>query len=276
MDRPWLRALEDFRHPDLRAWALENRGDLIWAALVLIQAWIDQGRPPGKVTLGSYESWARIVELRKDLQRSDWTGELSTDQLRYAARDALVLLPLYERLVDELTRAGMVSVAMLEMEALPCVVWLRLTGAPFDQDAWRTLSDGAVHEQIELEQQLTAASGAADLFGGRALNWASVPQVLKVLRARGHEVPSTREEVLHSLAEAGDAVAALLLRYREASKRVGTYWGPMGLATCSTFISGLGAFMPTTTRSARQRVALYRLAVTVAHRVTLRQAAGAG
>jgi DNA polymerase-1 len=163
------------------------------------------------------------IELRKDHQTSDWTGELSTEQLRYAARDALVLFPLYERLVDELTRAGMVSVALLEMEALPCVVWLRLTGAPFDQDAWCALSDGAVREQIELEQQLTAASGAADLFGGRALNWASVPQVLKVLRARGHEVASTREEVLRGLADGGDAVAALLLRYREASKRVGTY-----------------------------------------------------
>jgi hypothetical protein len=61
VDRPWLRAADSFRHPDLRAWALENRGELMWAVLVLIQAWLDQGRPPGKATLGSYESWARVI-----------------------------------------------------------------------------------------------------------------------------------------------------------------------------------------------------------------------
>jgi hypothetical protein len=54
----------------------------------------------------------------------------------------------------------MVSVAMLEMEALPCVVWLRLTGAPCDQDAWRALSDGTIGEQIGLAQDLIATSGA--------------------------------------------------------------------------------------------------------------------
>src|SRR5918912_1588989 len=61
VDRPWLREPGQFRHPDLRAWALANRGELVWAALVLVQAWVDQGRPPGGVTPGSYEAWARTM-----------------------------------------------------------------------------------------------------------------------------------------------------------------------------------------------------------------------
>ncbi len=45
VDRPWERT--GFRHPELREWILENRALLIWAALVLIQAWIAAGRPRG-------------------------------------------------------------------------------------------------------------------------------------------------------------------------------------------------------------------------------------
>ena len=49
------------RHPDLIGWARENRGRLVHAALTLIRAWISRGRPAGTETMGSYESWARVM-----------------------------------------------------------------------------------------------------------------------------------------------------------------------------------------------------------------------
>lgn len=58
-DAPWLRA--EFRHPDLLAWAKDNRGELVWAALTLIRAWLSAGRPAGSARLGMYESWAATV-----------------------------------------------------------------------------------------------------------------------------------------------------------------------------------------------------------------------
>ena len=58
-DRPWKR--EDFKHNPLRDWARRNRAALVHAVLVLVQAWIAAGRPPGTVTLGSFESWAAVV-----------------------------------------------------------------------------------------------------------------------------------------------------------------------------------------------------------------------
>ena len=58
-DRPWLR--HGFRHPDLRGWVLAQRGELIWAALTLWRAWIVEGRPAGKGTLGMFESWASVM-----------------------------------------------------------------------------------------------------------------------------------------------------------------------------------------------------------------------
>ena len=60
IDEPWLR--DGFRHPDLRTWARENRGQLVWAALVLIQAWLAEGRPKleGR-NLGMLESWSETI-----------------------------------------------------------------------------------------------------------------------------------------------------------------------------------------------------------------------
>jgi len=50
-----------FRHEDLREWARQNRGDLVWAALVLVQAWVSKGMPRGSKTKASFESWARTI-----------------------------------------------------------------------------------------------------------------------------------------------------------------------------------------------------------------------
>jgi hypothetical protein len=60
VDRPWQRS--GWRHPQLLEWATENRGDLVWAALVLWRHWIASGRRAftGEL-LGSYEDWSRVM-----------------------------------------------------------------------------------------------------------------------------------------------------------------------------------------------------------------------
>lgn len=50
-----------FRHRPLVDWALEHRSTLVWAVLVLVQAWIAQGCLPGSQTLSTYESYARVM-----------------------------------------------------------------------------------------------------------------------------------------------------------------------------------------------------------------------
>jgi len=58
-DRPWLR--DGFKHPDLRTWAQQNRGRLIWAALTIIKSWIMAGRPLASQKLGMFESWSAVM-----------------------------------------------------------------------------------------------------------------------------------------------------------------------------------------------------------------------
>ena len=60
MSRPWER--KGFKHKDLGAWVMENRGQLIAAILTMAKAWYVAGCPkPNTPKLGSFESWCDTV-----------------------------------------------------------------------------------------------------------------------------------------------------------------------------------------------------------------------
>lgn len=61
LENPEDRPVDKFCHPDVRAWALENRGELIWALLTLARAWVKRGRPDGEEVMGGFESWAKVM-----------------------------------------------------------------------------------------------------------------------------------------------------------------------------------------------------------------------
>lgn len=53
---------ENFRHSDLPVWTRLNRGNLIWACLILVQNWIILGRPAfSRAALGSFYSWSTTL-----------------------------------------------------------------------------------------------------------------------------------------------------------------------------------------------------------------------
>jgi hypothetical protein len=58
-ERPWERT--GFLHDPIRAWACRCRPGLVWAALVVVQAWIAADRPAGRKTLGSFEGWSSVI-----------------------------------------------------------------------------------------------------------------------------------------------------------------------------------------------------------------------
>lgn len=49
------------RHADIEAWTMEHHSELVSAAVALVMDWLSAGRPPGRASLPTYESWARIV-----------------------------------------------------------------------------------------------------------------------------------------------------------------------------------------------------------------------
>ena len=68
------------------------------------------------------------VELDKELQGSDWRGNLTPEQLQYAATDAAILLPLRDILLRNLQQAGLAEAAILEWQCLPAVAEMELSG----------------------------------------------------------------------------------------------------------------------------------------------------
>jgi DNA polymerase I-like protein with 3'-5' exonuclease and polymerase domains len=60
---PENRPEETFAHPDPRGWTLENRPELVTAALVLIRAWFTAGQPAYSrgALMGSFERWDKMM-----------------------------------------------------------------------------------------------------------------------------------------------------------------------------------------------------------------------
>lgn len=83
-DRAWQRS--DFKHDPITLWASENRGRLVHAALVLVQAWIAAGKPVGKKRLGSFEHWAAV--MGGVLEVAGVPGFLGNLEKMYADADA--------------------------------------------------------------------------------------------------------------------------------------------------------------------------------------------
>jgi len=70
------------------------------------------------------------VELDKSQQTSEWTGELSAEQVRYAAEDVRYLLPLYYLLDEHLRRDGRNDLRDRCYAHLPTQVELEVGGYP--------------------------------------------------------------------------------------------------------------------------------------------------
>jgi len=161
---------------------------------------------------------------------SNWEFELSEAQLEYAARDAAVLLPLREKLIERLRAESLVRVAQLEFECVMTVVDIELAGFYMHKDRWLdqlAIVDKRRTELAEqLQQVLAEESSQGSLFGGpqrEDINLDSHQQLTQALNRLGIPVPdSTRNWKMQPLA-AQYPVIATLLEYRTVQKALTSY-----------------------------------------------------
>src|SRR5919205_779751 len=66
------------------------------------------------------------IEVDKSARQEDWSGRLSEAQIEYAARDAAVLLPLRERLMEELEEEDLTRVSQIEFRAVATISEMEL------------------------------------------------------------------------------------------------------------------------------------------------------
>jgi DNA polymerase I-like protein with 3'-5' exonuclease and polymerase domains len=166
----------------------------------------------------------------KSERLSNWDLELTPAQLEYAARDAAVLLPLREKLIDRLKAESLVRVAQLEFECVMPVVDIELAGFFMHKDRWLEQLGIVEKRRGELAEQLQEVlaeeSSQGSLFGGpqrEDINLDSQQQLTKALNRLGIPVPeSTRNWKLQPLA-AQYPVIATLLEYRTVQKALTSY-----------------------------------------------------
>jgi DNA polymerase I-like protein with 3'-5' exonuclease and polymerase domains len=166
----------------------------------------------------------------KSERLSNWDFELSEAQLEYAARDAAVLLPLREKLIERLKADSLVKCAQLEFECVNTVVDIELAGFYMHKDRWLDQLGIVEKRRAELADQLQEVlaeeSSQGSLFGGPQrdeINLDSHQQLTQALTRLGIPVPeSTRNWKMQPLA-AQYPVIEKLLEYRTVQKALTSY-----------------------------------------------------
>jgi DNA polymerase-1 len=163
----------------------------------------------------------------KSMQVSDWSGLLSGAQYEYAAKDAELMLPLYEKLSAGLQELGLEDVARIEFECILSIAAMELAGMALNEECWRGLVVNLehAHEVLsdQLRRELAAGIPQLTLFGEPPnINLDSPTQVTDALANMGIRVEGTRSWQLQALAKDHPAIEKLL-EYRSVQKLLSSY-----------------------------------------------------
>ena len=196
------------------------------------------------------------VDGKGSVQTSyDGESDLSTDQVDYAGRDALVTLYLSEVFASMLDDAGLTAAADLEQGQRPFLAQMMENGIPFDKDAWvehlDTVRDGLDETLVKIAQLVlnddtvvsakldpsdkTIIATFADETTTGLFNPDSDPQLRDAFNRYEPEVvdrkfgrPMERNDsvdaaTMKELKIVGSDLAPLVLEYRRANKDLTTY-----------------------------------------------------
>lgn len=118
-DLGWLQEHDIYPHGWVRCSMLASR-------------LLTNGMPFPKHGLANVVKRYLDTELSKEQQRSDWSGDLSDEQLDYAANDVVALMQLDEILDRKVNRHGLREAYGLECRALPAMAQMWRTGLPWN------------------------------------------------------------------------------------------------------------------------------------------------
>lgn len=168
------------------------------------------------------------IELDKSQQISDWSApQLSHSQIEYAARDAAIMVPLREKVVERLRNDGLEDVARLEFECVMPIAEMELNGFYLDESRWRQQLGKVKVEQAkvadELQEMLSAGVAQASLFGRAEINLDSQAQVSAALLNLGVPVPDTTRAWQLQPLTVQYPVVGKLLEYRGVAKSISSF-----------------------------------------------------
>jgi DNA polymerase I-like protein with 3'-5' exonuclease and polymerase domains len=155
-DLGWLQEHEIYPEGDVLCTMLANRI-------------ITNGMPHVKHGLQHLVKDYLMVDLPKEQQKSDWSGELSEEQLQYAAKDVGVLIELDPILNNLMAEANLHHAWFLECKALPAMAQLWRTGLPFDRKSLETLQRELTEDHERMGEDFLESLDAALPFSKKLL-----------------------------------------------------------------------------------------------------------
>lgn len=169
-----------------------------------------------------------IRESFADPKNAAFRGEFSKEQLDYAARDALVLIGIFEKQFKRLQEDDLIETAKLEFSVVPTVAEMELRGSLIDQEKWRSYikelkeKRNSVNNEIQGDLRHLSPYSQVDLFGNETdtINLDSPLQLLTVFKKLGEELPNTSEAVLQ---KSSNPLARKILEYRAYEKMITSF-----------------------------------------------------
>ncbi|MDJ0589561.1 MAG: DNA polymerase [Pleurocapsa sp. MO_226.B13] len=167
------------------------------------------------------------VKLDKSAQKSDFSQNLTEEQLQYAANDAAVLLPLHSKLNRQLDIAKLTETAKTEFDCLNAIAKMELNGVRLDLDKWQLLKQDLLQQQAKLERKLQAHLDRCDSHNNNLLtpykiNLSSPKQIVAAFNRLGINIKSTNVRELIPLAQ-DYPIIRWLLEYRSLTTRINTF-----------------------------------------------------
>ena len=147
-DLGWLQEHELYPHGDVLCTMLASRI-------------LTNGLPNVKHGLQHVVQRNLGYEISKEQQASDWSKELTKEQMYYAAKDVAVLVELDGVLNQKMAEGNLHKAWFLECKALPAMAQLWRTGLPFDRKSLETLQCDLAAEHVELGAEFLVALDAA-------------------------------------------------------------------------------------------------------------------
>ncbi len=149
----------------------------------------------------------------------------SEEQLRYAAQDAEILLPIFKKQFAQLRIDDLVETAKLEFNLVPVVSEMEIRGSLLDQKRWRAHTQelkkirDTINTDMQNDLRHLTTYAKVDLFGNvvDSINLDSPLQLLEAFKKLGVEIPNTSEATLQKV---DHPLAKKLLEYRGYEKMI--------------------------------------------------------
>ena len=97
------------------------------------------------------------LDISKEEQKSDWSGDLTQSQLEYAANDVYLLTQLDGQVNQRMAEANLHRAWFLECKALPAMAQLWRTGLPFDRKSLEELQQDLAADHARLGAEFVEA-----------------------------------------------------------------------------------------------------------------------